>query len=166
MSATTHCPCCGHRITPGTMGPAPIPAALEGPEFLEAWIGWLESRAKLKRAPTRRAQVLWLTRLEAWGVARAIAALNHSEMNTWTGIYEPRREEAQGVATPWQLKTQLEAVDAEVRDIRGRGIEHPLHWTPASAKDSARLKVLRAEQKRLRSLMQPVAVQQSQQQQL
>lgn len=68
----------------------------ESPEFKVAWEAFerhrVEKRAKLTPTATSRA----LKKLAAMGEPRAIAAINHSLENGWTGIFEPNNPSANG----------------------------------------------------------------------
>ena len=58
-------------------------------QFIAAWETFNQHRAEKKQKPTPTAQKLALKKLAGMGEARAIAALDHSTANNWTGVFEP-----------------------------------------------------------------------------
>lgn len=72
--------------------PVTIPDALNTPEFNAAWETWLAHRRSAHRTPTPQAMRLQLNRLSSIGPQRAIAAIEHSVANGWTGIFEVQHE--------------------------------------------------------------------------
>lgn len=66
----------------------PIPAALDTPEFREAWGEWIADRAERGKRMTALAARKQLAKLEAWGGPRAIAAISASIAAGWQGIFE------------------------------------------------------------------------------
>jgi len=70
---------------------AEIPDALKTPEFLTAWSEFKTHRKQKKKPMTELAEQKQIRIMEQWGVARAIAAIDHSISNGWTGIFEPRQ---------------------------------------------------------------------------
>jgi hypothetical protein len=87
----------GGLFGPKTTAPAPskkdsfvdeIPAALNTPEFVAAWRAWEAHRKEIKHPLTPTAVKQQFKRVAAWGVARAVAALELSTANGWTGIHE------------------------------------------------------------------------------
>ena len=59
---------------------------------MEAWTGYLEMRAKLKKAPTPRAVVLVIKSLDAMRAKGIDVAqvLDNSTKSNWTDVYEPK----------------------------------------------------------------------------
>ena len=68
--------------------PAPIPEALDTPEFRAAWSEWLDHRRELKSPATTRAQAMQLKQIAEMGPARAVRAIERSIANGWKGIFE------------------------------------------------------------------------------
>jgi len=70
---------------------AEIPLLLQTPDFLKAWADFDHYRrqGKKKKEWTARAKELALERCLELGTERAIAAIKHSMLNGWTGIFEP-----------------------------------------------------------------------------
>jgi hypothetical protein len=73
-----------------------IPSELDSEEFCTAWGEWLQHRKEIKKPATPTAQQKQLSKLATMGPARAVAALNHSIGNGWTGIFEPNGESRNG----------------------------------------------------------------------
>jgi len=68
---------------------APIPSALDTPEFRALWAEWIQHREK-NDPMTRRAAELTLTKLERMGARAACEAIENSlEHPKWTSIYPP-----------------------------------------------------------------------------
>jgi hypothetical protein len=59
------------------------------PEFADAWANWGKHRTEIRKPLKPTATKAQLAKLAAMGEARAIAAINHSLANQWTGIFEP-----------------------------------------------------------------------------
>ena len=68
---------------------AVIPAILDNEDFRSAWGEYVKHRREKRSALTPTAAARALKKLEAIGPARAVAALEHSISNGWTGIFEP-----------------------------------------------------------------------------
>jgi hypothetical protein len=75
---------------------APLPAALDTPDFRKAWTGYLDYR-KEKRLPrlTERSQEAKLNEMAVWGSDRAMRAIERSIANGWQGIFEDRHSRPQ-----------------------------------------------------------------------
>lgn len=67
----------------------PIPPGLGTPEFTAAYASWVEYRKQKKSKLTPITVERQFAKLAKMGPARAIAALNHSIEQGWTGIFEP-----------------------------------------------------------------------------
>ena len=67
----------------------PIPDRLNTPEFREAWTRWLRHRTEIKKPLTQTSAQTQLSALSDWGVARAVAAINHTVLSGWQGLREP-----------------------------------------------------------------------------
>jgi Helix-turn-helix domain len=87
------------KHAPGFFGSAtkepadpPVPATLQLREFMKAWSDFDDYRrhGKAKKEWTYRAKELALEKCVRLGPDRAVAALEHSMMNGWTGIFEPK----------------------------------------------------------------------------
>lgn len=59
------------------------------PEFAAAWANWGKHRTEIRKPLKPTATKAQLAKLAAMGEPRAIAAINHSLANQWTGIFEP-----------------------------------------------------------------------------
>lgn len=79
----------------------PVPASVRGYEiplllntdaFLEAWAMYERHRSEKRAKLTAQAARQQLKNLQAMGVERAIAAINYSVGNGWTGIFEPKQQ--------------------------------------------------------------------------
>lgn len=62
----------------------------ESKEFEEAWNSWTIHRKEIKKALTNEAIKKQLKKLEVLGVARSVAAINHSIANGYQGIFEEK----------------------------------------------------------------------------
>jgi len=69
-----------------------FPDSLKSPEFETAWNEYVEHRRQLRKPLTPLAAQKQLAKLAAIGMARAIAAINHSIANGWSGIFEERQQ--------------------------------------------------------------------------
>lgn len=58
-------------------------------EFETAWANWGKHRTEIRKPLKPTATRAQLAKLAAMGEPRAIAAINHSLANQWTGIFEP-----------------------------------------------------------------------------
>ena len=67
-----------------------MPASLRTENFLKAWVEWQQHRREIRKKLTPLAAHRQLAQLEAMGEARAIAAIEHSIQNGWTGIFESK----------------------------------------------------------------------------
>lgn len=69
-----------------------VPKALDYPEFVQAWKDWTQHRIEKRQKMTPLSQKRLLAKLELWGVARAIAAINNSIEKGYQGIFESKEE--------------------------------------------------------------------------
>lgn len=67
-----------------------IPLLLSTDAFAEAWRGWLQHRREIKKpiTPGSQTEREQLKTLEAWGEARAIAAIRYTIFKGWQGLRE------------------------------------------------------------------------------
>jgi len=70
--------------------PLVIPAEIDTPEFRLAWEDWRRHRKEIKKKLTPLAVEKQVKLLAGLGAARAIAAIEHSIANGYTGIIEPK----------------------------------------------------------------------------
>jgi hypothetical protein len=68
-----------------------IPEELKTPEFEAAWQEWKQHRKESGKKLTSLSVSKQMKKLSAWGVERAIAAINHSIENSYQGIFEPSK---------------------------------------------------------------------------
>jgi hypothetical protein len=66
-----------------------IPEELKTPEFEAAWQEWKQHRKESGKKLTSLSVSKQMRKLSAWGVERAIAAINNSIENSYQGIFEP-----------------------------------------------------------------------------
>ena len=71
----------------------PIPPALDTPAFQDAWRFWLGHLKQKKKSPTANAQTLQLSKLEKFGLAKAIETLRTCVEKNWRGVYEAKTGE-------------------------------------------------------------------------
>lgn len=67
-----------------------IPPELWSEDFKAAWLEWIADRKDRHKPMTARAAELRLAEMKKWGPARAIAAIRHSMMNQYQGIFESK----------------------------------------------------------------------------
>jgi len=67
-----------------------VPVELDSEIFREAWGRWTAHRKELRKPLTPTTTAAQLKRLSAWGVIRAVAAIDRSIEAGWTGIFEER----------------------------------------------------------------------------
>jgi hypothetical protein len=65
-----------------------LPEGLDCEEFREAWTRWTKHRKEIRESLTPSTTAAQLKRLGAWGVTRAVAAIDYSIEKGWKGIYE------------------------------------------------------------------------------
>lgn len=65
-----------------------IPESLDSPEFREAWMRWETHRQEIRKKLTPTSVKQQMEKLKGFGCDRAIAALNNSIANGYTGIFE------------------------------------------------------------------------------
>ena len=65
-----------------------IPEGLDCEEFQEAWARWSKHRKEIRQSLTPSTTAAQLKKLGAWGVTRAVAAIDHSIEKGWKGIFE------------------------------------------------------------------------------
>ena len=90
-----------------------MPDGLDSENFRAAWAEWENHRRHLRKPLTPEAVKRQHKKLAAWGEARAIAALNHSIENGWTGVFEPGGDKA--AASNPQVPTTEPAIVTEVK---------------------------------------------------
>lgn len=84
------------------------------PEFARAWADWEQHRREKKKPLTPTSLKKQFGELAAMGEARAIAALDHSIKNGWTGIFEPEaKQQSQRPQLPAPKMKTLEDVERE-----------------------------------------------------
>lgn len=67
----------------------PIPSELDTPAFGEAWADWQKHRREIRKPLKKTQAEKQLRQFADWGVARAIAAIEHTITMGWQGIREP-----------------------------------------------------------------------------
>ena len=65
-----------------------IPENLNTPEFRTAWSNWIEHRKEKKSPITKTSGEANLRQMQKWGVARSVAAIEHTILKGWTGLRE------------------------------------------------------------------------------
>jgi hypothetical protein len=73
----------------------PIPAELDTPEFRRAWEDWVRYLAVRRSRLAPQSAELQLRECVGWGVARSVAAIEHSIRKNYTGLYEKRVHNAE-----------------------------------------------------------------------
>lgn len=94
-----------------------VPASIDSPRFRDLWGDYLRHRREAHKPATPTAQRRQLAKLEKWGLARAIAALEHTLEHGWQGIFEPDGAQAEDAddeaAQPWYDRRDAELTDEE-----------------------------------------------------
>jgi hypothetical protein len=80
----------GKRSKPPTQSLPPIPTELDTPAFRTAWEEWIQHRKEIKKPLTPTTASKQLKDLAGWGECAAIAAIDVSIRNGWTGLFEPK----------------------------------------------------------------------------
>ena len=81
-----------------------IPNTLDQPIFIAAWETWIGYRKAKRQTMTPHTQDLQLRRCAEWGIQHAIAAIEFSIGQGYTGLFEPNRIQAKSTA----LKTDAD----------------------------------------------------------
>ncbi len=93
-----------------------IPLALQVDSFKRAWIDWCDHRCEIKHSLKEKQAEKQLEQFEQWGVARSVAAINHTITQGWQGIREPdidaRQAPGQQLTKGQQLAAQVQAMKA------------------------------------------------------
>ena len=84
----------------------PLPDGLADTRLNELWQAFGRHRSELRKPLTPQAATLTIRKLEKWGTARAIIALEHSIANGWQGVFEPTGEAAKSAA-PKKLRSEM-----------------------------------------------------------
>ena len=102
-----------------------IPITLNTTNFVQAWESWILERRERRRPLTNRAAELQLRTLELIGPERAVAAIEHSIMSGYTGVFEPPQRRSptypESKPTAFTLTKQIEAIDKEMVQLRNTG---------------------------------------------
>ena len=116
-----------------------FPAELNTPEFQTQWKAYEAYRRENRFRPLKPSSVkAKLKEMSDWGHAQALQAINDTIANGWQGIFPPKtppntppqfppfaaraprapenREEVPR-KTPWQIKTQIDAIDARRKEL-------------------------------------------------
>lgn len=98
----------------------PLPSELADTQLADLWQAFGRHRAELCKPLTPQAAVLTIRKLEKWGVARSITALEHSIANGWQGVFEPTGDAAKTIL-PKKLRSDMtpEEVTELGRTYRG-----------------------------------------------
>ncbi|MEM0967650.1 MAG: hypothetical protein AAGJ81_15995 [Verrucomicrobiota bacterium] len=97
-----------------------IPEALDTLEFRDLWAEWIEAHGGQRY--TARQRRMAIKRLSRWGHDAAIAALEHSLVGGYQGIFpDPTFKTKQPTATEkklstWEIKEKIKAIDNRLTD--------------------------------------------------
>ena len=72
-----------------------LPEQLRTPEFQSAWCDFVKHRREIKKPLTPTQAEVAMRKLNGWGLAAAIEALENSVANGWQGIFPPGGKPAQ-----------------------------------------------------------------------
>lgn len=87
-----------------------LPAALDVPAFRDAWGRWEADRRARKKPLTAEARRLSWRSCEAWGVEKAIAAIEQSITHGWQGLFEPDGKGRKGEGKREQYARELDSL--------------------------------------------------------
>lgn len=65
-----------------------FPEKLNHPTFHQAWASWIKHRNEKRKPLTETSVTMQFNEFESWGIARAVAAINHTITKGWVGIRE------------------------------------------------------------------------------
>jgi hypothetical protein len=71
-----------------------IPPSIRTEAFIDVWVMWVFDRKSRKKPLTDIAWSKQLEKLSEMGLEKAIHSLNESMMNGWTGLFEPKDQNA------------------------------------------------------------------------
>ena len=116
-----------------------FPAELNTPEFQTQWKAYEAYRRENRFRPLKPSSVkAKLKEMSDWGHAQALQAINDTIANGWQGIFPPKTppntppqfppfaaraprapttQEEVPRKTPWQIKTQIDAIDARRKEL-------------------------------------------------
>jgi hypothetical protein len=66
-----------------------IPESLKDPRFITVWHSWVQDRKTRRKTITIRSAELQLLKLKAFGVEKAMRAIDMAIEHGWTGIFDP-----------------------------------------------------------------------------
>ena len=126
-----------------------IPLLLNTEAFRESWETWCRHLREKRKPLTATATKLQLDKLAEMGEARAIAAIQNSAANNYTGLFEPKAGVGKAsTVPPWRIRKDLEA---EERELAGVLHDHcDREGDPAGV---ARLATVRAELAKLKAAL-------------
>lgn len=69
-----------------------LPASIGSPEMQAAWLDWQEHRKEKRKPLTPLSAKRQIEQFQEWGIPRSIAAIKHSILKGWQGIYEQKND--------------------------------------------------------------------------
>jgi len=108
-----------------------LPIAFRTDEFRNALAGFEAMRKKIKKPLTERGLELVVAKLEGFGYADAIQALDNSTMSCWQGVFEPDKPGKTGSPgttenkprSAWTIRQELDATDVLITEARAHRSE-------------------------------------------
>lgn len=99
-----------------------IPPELDVPTFREVWASWLRHRKQKHNSVTEEGARRQFKDMVKMGVERAVAAINYSIKQGWTGLYEEKADgrprSGEGVGSSVRVGT----ADDKIRGVEARSI--------------------------------------------
>ena len=103
-----------------------LPVAFRTDEFRRSLAGFEAMRTKIKKPLTERGLELIVAKLEGFGYAKAIQALDNSTMSCWQGVFEPDKPGNTGSPgatqdkprSAWTIRQELDALDTLIAEAR------------------------------------------------
>ncbi|MCC5790934.1 MAG: hypothetical protein JJT75_14990 [Opitutales bacterium] len=121
-----------------------IPAALDTQAFREAWAEWLQDRRERRIPMTPRARRMALKKMESWGPDTAVAAIEHSIIGGYKGIFQApvsnQSNQGNSVSQPqikvWEAEKRIKAMQARIEELLyPGGCAHPVELSPDRQKE-------------------------------
>lgn len=123
---------------------ADLPASLRTPEFIAAWQEFEGHRSEKRKPLTPRARKLIWAKIDQYGPAAGVWAINNSIASGWTGVFPEKFADSQDgqhsrashddlLAMPEYYPTlaEIEAIDAEIAKQDANAVATPAAPSPA-----------------------------------
>jgi len=124
-------------------GEPELPPELQDDKFRIAWEEYLKYRKENRWKPLRAMSVERKWReLAGWGLDGAIESIEQTIKHGWQGLFQPQSMVKKGgkPASVWEQKQQLELVENEMKELKGRHFMEPptSQWDNTAAAQRAK----------------------------